>query len=221
MIETKDRADTEAKLLKAVGRVLAQQGFERIGVNAIAKEAGVDKVLLYRYFGGLEGLLHAYAQSSDFWPMEAGGDEAADVREEAKRLLLGHLRALRARPLTQEIMRWELQTRNALTDDLARHREEIGRQMLASVHRKVAAPVAELDVEAIGALLHAGLSYLVLRGKTADVYMNVELGSAKGDRRLERAVSQILMRLLPDPKMSPDGDNRSSRTGRARKGGRA
>jgi hypothetical protein len=37
----------------------------------VAREAGVDKVLIYRYFGGVDELLGAFGQSGDFWPSVA------------------------------------------------------------------------------------------------------------------------------------------------------
>ena len=67
-------------LVDAVGRVLARQGFRSVKVNVVAREAGVDKVLIYRYFGGLPGLVAAFAHSGDFWPdVEelVGGDAQA------------------------------------------------------------------------------------------------------------------------------------------------
>jgi AcrR family transcriptional regulator len=57
----RDRAATEERILTAVGEVLARDGFAAIGVNAIARQAGVDKVLIYRYFGGLPELLRLEA----------------------------------------------------------------------------------------------------------------------------------------------------------------
>ncbi len=38
-----------------------------MGVNALAREAGFDKVLIYRYFGDLDGVYRAFAAQSDFW----------------------------------------------------------------------------------------------------------------------------------------------------------
>ena len=64
----RDREATEARILNAVGEVLARDGFGAIGVNAIAKQAGVDKVLIYRYFGGLPELLAEWGRSGRFWP---------------------------------------------------------------------------------------------------------------------------------------------------------
>lgn len=59
----RDRAATEERILAAVGQVLARDGFAAGGVNAVAREAGVDKVLICRYFGGLPGLLRAWGAS--------------------------------------------------------------------------------------------------------------------------------------------------------------
>jgi AcrR family transcriptional regulator len=44
-----------------------QDGFPRLGINAIAARARVDKVLICRYFGGLDARLAAYAQEASFW----------------------------------------------------------------------------------------------------------------------------------------------------------
>ena len=53
----RDRSETTARILAAVGEVLARDGFGALGVNAVAKHAGVDKVLIYRFFGGMPELL--------------------------------------------------------------------------------------------------------------------------------------------------------------------
>ena len=43
----RDRGQTQQILIGAVGRVLAKDGFVGLGINTIAREAGVDKVLIY------------------------------------------------------------------------------------------------------------------------------------------------------------------------------
>jgi len=50
--------------------VLARDGLVAVGINAIAKQAAVDKVLIYRYFGGLPELLRTWGASGRFWPRE-------------------------------------------------------------------------------------------------------------------------------------------------------
>ena len=64
----RNKEQTKHSLVNAVGTVLSESGFSGLGVNAVAKAAGVDKVLIYRYFGSFDALCLAFAQSSDFWP---------------------------------------------------------------------------------------------------------------------------------------------------------
>jgi AcrR family transcriptional regulator len=190
----KDRKQTRAGILNAVGRLLARSGFRKVGVNSIAREAGVDKVLIYRYFGGLPELLKAFAEETDFWPHLPELAPEADQPsiqmtevERAKLLVLAFGRALRRRPLTQEIMRWELLERNELTDALARHREEEGSKLFQYFEES-----ENIDIRAIGSLLAAGETYLILRSKTADVYNGLSLNSEEDWSRIERAASLLM-----------------------------
>ena len=48
----KDKELTQVKILEAVDSIIVNDGFERIGVNAIDQKAGVSKMIIYRYFGG-------------------------------------------------------------------------------------------------------------------------------------------------------------------------
>ena len=59
--------ETEKRLLEAVSKIIEEEGFTQIGINRIAKKAQCDKVLIYRYFGGLDGLLAAWAKQYDFY----------------------------------------------------------------------------------------------------------------------------------------------------------
>ena len=190
----KDREQTRANILRALGRLLAHSGFREVGVNAVAREAGVDKVLIYRYFGGLPELIHAFAEDQAYWPVLAdiAGESGKSHTEandpaRAKQMLLAFGHALRKRPLTQEIMRWELLERNALTDALARHREEQGEKLFQSLDK-----LTGIDLRAIGSLLAAGLTYLTLRAKTVDLYNGLQLNSEKDWARIEEAVSFLV-----------------------------
>lgn len=116
---------TQNKLVKAVGKVLAKNGFKGLGINKVAREAGVDKVLIYRYFGGLPGLIGEYSRTVDFWPTvdELMGTSRNHLKKlppdkQVAEFFKSFLSALRRRPLTQEILAWELLERNELTKHL-------------------------------------------------------------------------------------------------------
>src|SRR5689334_7238915 len=121
--EPRDRQATRDRILSAVGRLLAREGFSGLGVNSVAREAGVDKVLIYRYFGGIEGLLDTWGQTAAFGASGAQGEAGpatADVADRAAAALTAYARTIRAHPQALEVMRWELFEDNALTRRLAR-----------------------------------------------------------------------------------------------------
>ena len=191
----RDRCETERRIVRAAGKLLAEEGFQGLGVNALARRAGVDKVLIYRYFGGLPGVIRRYARD-DFWPTTEDlfgrpREEVAamDDSQIAISLLLGHLRELTARPITQDIMRRELMEKDELTDALAEARESTTEELMTLFSEQSR---AQGDLAAVGAVIHAGISYLVLRAKTADVYMGVALDTDEGRARIEQAVRDLI-----------------------------
>ncbi len=192
----RNREETKERIVEAVGRLLARGGFRTLGVNAVAREAGVDKVLIYRYFGGMPELLRAFGESGDFWPTFdelTGGDpdglRKRPVPQAAATVLHNFARALRSRPLTQEILAWETVERNELTEVLETVREDAAMRLLSEI-----APSTEgvsVDLAAITALLGAAIMYLVVRGRHVSLFNSVEIGSSEGWRRLHEAITTI------------------------------
>ena len=50
----RDRFATRAVILESAAAIVAAEGVAGIGVNSLAEAARCDKVLIYRYFGGLD-----------------------------------------------------------------------------------------------------------------------------------------------------------------------
>ena len=189
---------TKKQILDAVAHLLATEGFQAIGVNAIAREAGIDKVLIYRYFENLPMLLRTFAQQEEFWPPmqqllgtdidKIHGKDATDI---LINLFTNYLRELRKRPTTQAIMCWELFQQNELTDALASTHEEQGLELLKLTPEELQ-DVPGVDVPAALALIHAGISYLILRSKTAPSYGGVDLHSEEGWTRMEKGIQTLV-----------------------------
>lgn len=201
----RDRAATEDRILAAVGEVLARDGFAAVGVNAIAREAGVDKVLIYRYFGGLPELLRAWGASGRFWPRVAdllGDDPAAllalPLAERYARFFAHFIDELRARPLTVEILAAELGHRNELTAILEAEREEWGHEAT----RVLGGPAfaARPFLNGVTLLLVAGVQYLVLRGRRIRVFGGLDLQSDAGWDALKGSIAELARTLFPPPR---------------------
>ena len=196
----RDREATRARLIKAVGSLLAREGFKGMGVNAVAREAGVDKVLIYRYFGGLPKLIEAFGREGNFWPSIkelAGGDVEAYGRlpatEQLSQLSRNFMNAIRTRPITQEILAWEMIERNELTAELETIRENT---MMNFFDMFFPATDTGPDIAAMGAIIGAGVSYLVSRARQISIYNGVNLDTETGWLRLEQAMDTMIRGLF-------------------------
>lgn len=198
----RDAGTTRKRLIEAVGSLLARDGFQAIGVNAVAREAGVDKVLIYRYFGGLPGLINAFGREGDFWPSIqelAGGDlkefAGLTLPQQLSRLARNFLRGIRKRPVTQAVMAWETVERNELTAELEAVREQNIMQFLDMFSP---ADISGVDLKAVSALMGAGASYLVLRSNKIRWYSGMDLQSEADWLRIEKAMETIIQSLLKE-----------------------
>ena len=197
----RNRDETTARLLGAVGEVLARDGFSGVGVNAIAKQAGVDKVLIYRYFGGLPELLKAWGESGRFWPQvdELLGDDPAaflalPAAERWARFFEHFIDGLRARPLTLEIMAAEMLERNELTAILEAEREAWGDQAARSLGGPEFA--ARPELQALTLMLIGGVQYLLLRSRKIRVFGGIDLQTDAGWAQLKAALRTSAVRLF-------------------------
>lgn len=195
MAKIRDKQITSRRLISAVGSLLAKKGFKGIGVNAVAREAGVDKVLIYRYFGGLEGLIAAFGKEGDFWPdaLEmAGGDlkRFSELVLEERLSVFTHsfIRALQKRPMTQAIMAWEMIEPNGLTEELERVREQ---SIMEFFQMFFAREQIQADLQAVMMLIGAAIQYLVIRANNIDLYGGLDISSDKGWQRIEDAIKTI------------------------------
>ncbi|MEO0367824.1 MAG: TetR/AcrR family transcriptional regulator [Pseudomonadota bacterium] len=201
--KSKNRAKTQAKLISAVGEVLAEQGFAGLGVNAVAKHAGVDKVLIYRYFGNFDDLCLAYARSQDFWPSieEIIPDEHLFLQLSlAERLSFfghGYLKALRKRTLTLEALAWETVQRNSFTAELETVREEFGLRSTELMSKNLAADdlSGEIDAAAVGAIFSGWCHYLLVRSRKIRWFNGIDISSDEGWARLEATFEKMVKNL--------------------------
>lgn len=113
----RNRPQTEQRIIEAAIGLIEDAGFTDFGVNHIAARAGVDKVLIYRYFGGIEGLLEHIGRSYEFFP-EARNLVTLSLPEfiEAYRM------AMTEQHLSSALLDWVRLTENPLTVAFQRQR---------------------------------------------------------------------------------------------------
>jgi len=188
----KSRLQTEQRILDAVGTILLEHGYTAVGINAIARQAGCDKVLIYRYFGGLNELLLAFAETATLWweVDEIISETAAECTEIAlpdylQTLLNRYVTALESRPLALEIMAWEMSAQNNLTNTLARIRGERGMELVKRIRAFYQQP--NIDIGGILGVFGAAINYLIIRTrKKSQQYKKEEWW------RLQQTIAKLL-----------------------------
>ena len=210
---SRDRQATGDRILAAVGEVLARDGFTGIGVNAIARAAGVDKVLIYRYFGGLPELLRAWGASGRFWPHVGdllGGDPQAllalPAHERYARFFAHFIDELRARPLTLEVMAAEIGERNELTAILESEREQWGREASRVLGGEAFASTPH--AQAVTLLLVAGVQYLLVRARRIRIFGGLDIQRDEGWAAIKSSIAALALQMFPPAPPAPPAATR-------------
>ena len=187
----KNREQTEEKILEAVGSIIENQGFEKVGINAIATEAGVSKMLIYRYFGGVEELIAQYLIQKDYW----ANTDAAIINPEAvgdsiKSMFRRQVEQLRNDVTLRRLYRWELFTDNQNIQQLRNRREENGCRLIKMVSALMGCPDAQ--VAALASILSASISYLALLESQCQSYNGICLQTDEGWNQLMQGIEMII-----------------------------
>jgi AcrR family transcriptional regulator len=200
----RNRRLTEAKLRQAVEDLLVEGGFSALTPTAVGQRAGVNKMLIYRYFGDLQGLIRSIAYADDFFPTfdALRGDLsvaqllAMPVSERAAYIIDRNTRMLLARPVVLELMVWELVERNELTAIMEEARETLGLKLMAELFPDVA---DKPMLQAISALLSAGVTYLALRRRKIRWYSGLDLTADPSWKTIATAVERMTRDLNANP----------------------
>lgn len=187
----KSREQTECKILEAVASIVESDGFEKLGINTIALKANVSKMLIYRYFGGLEELVARFIMQKDYW---ANTDTLIlnphSVGDSIKSMFRNQIEQLRNDVTLRRLCRWELSCHNASIDRLRDKREENGCNLIKVVSRLTGCSNSE--VASLASILSASISYLTLIVDQCPTYNGIALQTDKGWEQIAQGVDMIV-----------------------------
>ncbi|PST83658.1 TetR/AcrR family transcriptional regulator [Pedobacter yulinensis] len=196
-VRNKER--TKANLINSVGKILEMNGFSGLSAARVALEAGVDRRLIYDYFGGLEGLVRSYLEYKDYWKINP--DDVADLIENAgqdsgKALAYGVLEdqfdSLSGNEEMRRIITWGLSERSAALKELDLKRERTGEQVLLEVFDKHFDP-GDKNFRAMYALLMGGVYYLTLHANMQEnPFCGIDIRQPAGQQEIKKALRQLL-----------------------------
>lgn len=187
----KSREQTESKILEAVASIVESDGFEKLGINTIALKANVSKMLIYRYFGGLEELVARFIMQKDYWANTATLIlNPHSVGDSIKSMFRNQIEQLRNDVTLRRLCRWELSCHNASIDQLRDKREENGCNLIKVVSRLTGCSNSE--VASLASILSASISYLTLIEDQCPTYNGIALQTDKGWEQIAQGVDMIV-----------------------------
>jgi AcrR family transcriptional regulator len=187
----RDRAATEQRLLDAIGNMIAEIGFEKIGINAVAAQSGVSKILIYRYFGSVDGLMAAYVRQHDFWinfPLEIPNRKQLPAF--LKKMFRGQVEQLRNNPTLKRLYRWELSSKNDTITELWKQREKTGVALVDKVVKLTGLPKKE--IAALATILSSSITYLVMLEEFCPVYNGIDIQNGKGWEQICKEIDTLI-----------------------------
>ncbi len=155
----------------------------------------MDKVLVYRYFGGLPELVTAYSETVDFWPSvdELLGPDpqtlmAMEPDQQMAEFFKAFMAALRRRPITQEILAWEMIERN----ELSQRMEDWRIRTALEYFEHLEGLPDHVDLTAIVILMTGAVNYLIGKSRIQNTAGGVDLVSDEGWERVDRGIDLLL-----------------------------
>lgn len=192
VVKKRNRGKTTERILQSMGELISQHGIAKSGVNALAKHAGVNKVLIYRYFGGWDGLFEEYVKQNFF--LTTHNEKFSEMNESDTSLsqtkwteyMLQFMRQLNNTKSSHELLRWEMANPDAdLTKRLVKMRNESFEKLLKNT------PITDsFDPATSLGIILAGLTYLIITSSQHNM-MGIELETEEGWNRLEQGVRNL------------------------------
>ncbi|MDM1375203.1 TetR/AcrR family transcriptional regulator [Myroides marinus] len=193
----RNKEKSKEELLQAVGTILKEKGYSALKVNDIAATAGLDKKLIYNYFGGTEQLLDEYINSQYFWNniepnkvLEVASNDGG--KEMSKQLLAEQYDFVQKNKEFQKLMLWQLSEDRDSLRNIVEKQEEVGEVLFKNVSDIHFGDKAT-DYRALMAILVSGAYYLNLYAEhNGRHFCGIDLHSEEGRQQIKDAMNAAI-----------------------------
>lgn len=202
MVETdektrRNRAKTTQRIVEALEEVISERGLEGVGVNRIAEKANVSKVLIYRYFGGIEGLLEYYVKMGKLFPVftpaildQIRPLHGSDVARIWYRQVIQTYRYFRTFKAAREVLKASVIENDSIAETTAKAQDEEMTRLVSQLSF-----VKGADTQAISAIILGAMTYLTIMAQNDRTMIGIDLRSEEGWQRIESAIKAIYISL--------------------------
>jgi AcrR family transcriptional regulator len=193
----RNRAKTTQRILDAFEEVLAEKGLQHVGVNRVAERAGVSKVLIYRYFGGLEGLVEHYTKRGTLFPIftpamlaQLRPTDNSELGKVWHRQIVQIFRQFRASQAARELLKANTISNDSLADAASKALDDETLRLITQLSY-----VDTPQSKAISVIAIAAMSYMTLMADNNRTMVGIDLRSDAGWEEVEQALKLIYVAL--------------------------
>ncbi len=193
----RNRTQTTQRIVEALEEVITERGLEGVGVNRVAEKANVSKVLIYRYFGGMEGLLEYYVKMGKLFPSftPAVLDQIrplheSDIARIWYRQVIQTYRYFRTFKAAREVLKASVVENDPIAATAARAQDEEMTRLVSQLSF-----VKGADTQAISAVMLGAMNYLTIMAQNDHTMVSIDLRSEEGWQRIENAIKSIYIAL--------------------------
>lgn len=189
--ERRTKIQLEQDMMGAIERLVCEKGFSDISLLEFTAEANIDPHVFYRRYKTVEDIYSELAKKYDFWI-----NDSINVNELhrlgykaffANGIKMLHTN-LKANPIMQKLLLWELTEVNETTKHSAQMRDTMNSNLV--LYYKRLFDQINVEITPILALLIAGIYYLTLhRGITT--FCLIDFSSEQGKQKLDTAIDAI------------------------------
>jgi len=194
--QRRNKENTKQRLLDAVGKILKNEGYAELKVNKIAATAGLDKKLIYNYFGSKDNLVGEYINSKDFWSNVKTDVVSPDFSDGGKNFTIEVLKQqfdfVRDSAELQKVLLWRLSEERPFLRQMTENQEKVGEELFRNVMDPQFGKYSQ-DYRAITAILVAGIYYLNLYAShNGSIFCGIDLSKAAGREKIQEALSFLI-----------------------------
>lgn len=201
----RDKSRTKAKLINAVGTVLQNKGYGNLNAANIARAAGVDKKLVWTYFGSVDNLIEEYIELKAFWRLNIPNSTISKLigtsekkrKEDVTLLLLDYFDIFSKDISLQKIIHWEMGESKEILRKIADKREMTGEHLFSLIDKQF--ENSETDIRATIALLMGGIYYLNLHAQVnGSKVCGLDINEDEDKEHILKAIERITYRCFVD-----------------------
>lgn len=199
----RDKERTKREILEALEAVLIEEGYERVGVNHVAKRSCHSKELIYRYFGSMDGLMTALFHERDYWVraladvrLDRLHDNPKKLREVVTALLQNQFIDFFEDPLQRELIAYSIsRAGKPVKRRFSEAREAAAAPLFQLIDRHFAGkrvPFRGISAFFVGGTYYAALHASRNKGRVC----RLDLNAPQAQQQLLATIERVMARLF-------------------------